>query len=336
MKAIRLKEFRAWERRCTGRVCLPLFAHLIALQFFLVPLVAFGVYGFKFTLAKSAAWTGAVIIAVALDWGVAQPALILLRALVFVLCRGRATRSSELRRSLRMRRRGDAALAARKSDEAVLWLSQAIELKPRDHIAYARRSAAHLDACAHTKAMHDADWCIRAKPNWSQGYLRRARCLDDIDEIDGAIRAAWAAHANDPKNLEVERVLDALLTRRFGLELRYGADTPWSWAPADANSELHFAESAPGVILHAGMDAGRREAFVNPALAPVTSRLIEESKQREKAGLPPPRFLPADAPRPPKHREAHEAQVRVVVRRSSDATGFAMDVCDVLPLRPPR
>ncbi|TDH69872.1 hypothetical protein CCR75_005640 [Bremia lactucae] len=85
--------------------------------------------------------------------------------------------------------KGNAALSAGNSKEAVECYTQAIALDPNDHVFYSNRSAAFLSLDDATSALEDAELCIRTKPDWPKAYSRKGAALHALKRYDEATSA---------------------------------------------------------------------------------------------------------------------------------------------------
>ena len=62
------------------------------------------------------------------------------------------------------------------------------------------RSAALLQLSKTTKALADAEECIRLRPDWDKGYFRRAAVLEALDRLD-EVGAAWGGRHRGARRL---------------------------------------------------------------------------------------------------------------------------------------
>ena len=71
------------------------------------------------------------------------------------------------------KKKGNDAFGAGNHDEAIQFYTQAISLDPDKHVFYSNRSAAYLaKGDAKSKALKDAEKCVKLKPDWVKGYSR--------------------------------------------------------------------------------------------------------------------------------------------------------------------
>lgn len=63
---------------------------------------------------------------------------------------------------------------------------------PDSAVLLSNRSAALLHLSKTTKALADADACIRLRPEWEKGYWRKAAALEMLERLDEVGAACWA------------------------------------------------------------------------------------------------------------------------------------------------
>lgn len=81
---------------------------------------------------------------------------------------------------------GNAALSAKKYDEAIAAYTEAISLDPKEHTYYSNRSAAYLSKGDAEHAYEDGCKCIELNPNWSKGYSRKGAALHAMKDYAAA------------------------------------------------------------------------------------------------------------------------------------------------------
>ena len=82
---------------------------------------------------------------------------------------------------------GNELLQAGKIQEAITVYSQAIDLDPDNHVFYSNRCAAYMKHDSKSKALHDAEKCIKLAPTWSKGYVRLGAAQHSLKRFDAAI-----------------------------------------------------------------------------------------------------------------------------------------------------
>ncbi|KAF8681807.1 hypothetical protein HU200_045246 [Digitaria exilis] len=85
-------------------------------------------------------------------------------------------------------------------------LMQAIELDSTDAILYSNRSFCVLQIGEATRALTDANTCIRMRPEWLKGYYRKGAALMSLKEYKEACDAFLAGLKLDPTNADMERI----------------------------------------------------------------------------------------------------------------------------------
>jgi tetratricopeptide (TPR) repeat protein len=94
---------------------------------------------------------------------------------------------------------GQAALAAKKYDEAITHFTRAIRGNPRSARAYAGRSWAYAAKGEWQKALADSDEAIRRWPELCDGYTAKANVLAETGRVPEALEALNEALRQDPK-----------------------------------------------------------------------------------------------------------------------------------------
>ena len=82
---------------------------------------------------------------------------------------------------------GNDLFQAGKTQEAIVVYSQAIDLDPDNHVFYSNRCAAYMKNDSKSKALHDAEKCIKLAPTWSKGYVRLGAAQQSLKRFDMAI-----------------------------------------------------------------------------------------------------------------------------------------------------
>eukprot|EP00887_Chlorella_sp_A99_P007611 scaffold20.g7611.t1 len=65
------------------------------------------------------------------------------------------------------------------------------------------RSVALLHLSKTTKALADADECIRLRPDWAKGHFRKATVLEVLGRVDEALAAYQTAAHHSPEDRAV-------------------------------------------------------------------------------------------------------------------------------------
>lgn len=85
---------------------------------------------------------------------------------------------------------GNAALQAKKFDEAIAHYTHAISLDGTQHTYYSNRAAAFQSKGDYTSALKDAQKCIELAPQWPKGYARKGAALHAMKRYEEA-RSAY-------------------------------------------------------------------------------------------------------------------------------------------------
>ena len=86
---------------------------------------------------------------------------------------------------MRAKEQGNAAFSAGQHDTAIKHFTLAIRLDKTNHILYSNRSACHASVRNPTKALEDANECLRLAPTWAKGYSRKGAALVVCARLQG-------------------------------------------------------------------------------------------------------------------------------------------------------
>jgi len=78
------------------------------------------------------------------------------------------------------------------------------------HVLYSNRSASFLQMARNTKALEDAQTCVKMKPEWPKGYWRMARALEELQQKKEAEEALMTGLKLEPTNAEMLKSLKKL------------------------------------------------------------------------------------------------------------------------------
>lgn len=111
-----------------------------------------------------------------------------------------------------MKALGNAAFAKKDFNEAIKYFSQAIEVAPEDkaHVLYSNRSGSYASLKDWTKALEDAEACVKLNPSWSKGWNRKGAALFGQGDLVGAYDAYKSALDKDPANAQAKSGLAAV------------------------------------------------------------------------------------------------------------------------------
>ena len=97
-----------------------------------------------------------------------------------------------------------------KFDEAIEAYTKAIDLDGSDHTFWSNRSAAYLAKGDADGAFKDAVECIKVKPDWPKGYVRKGAALHKATRYDEAIEAYEAGLKIAPDDAGLKSGLEAV------------------------------------------------------------------------------------------------------------------------------
>ncbi|XP_044365197.1 ankyrin repeat and protein kinase domain-containing protein 1 isoform X2 [Triticum aestivum] len=101
---------------------------------------------------------------------------------------------------------GEKAIKRKDYHGASKFYTEAIELDPSDATLYSNRSLCYLQTTEADKALHDANTCIKLRPEWIKGYYRKGAALMSLEDYKEACDAFMAGLQLDPGNAEMEKV----------------------------------------------------------------------------------------------------------------------------------
>ena len=118
---------------------------------------------------------------------------------------------------------GNAAFSAGEHAAAIKHFTLAIRLDKTNHILYSNRSACHASVRDPTKALEDANECLRLAPTWAKGYSRKGAALVVRADCKEASPAPTPTPAPSPTPHQVRGdYKEALRAFRQGLEVEPG------------------------------------------------------------------------------------------------------------------
>lgn len=104
-----------------------------------------------------------------------------------------------------LKAQGNAAFAAKDFEKAVGLFSQAISASSQpNHVLYSNRSGAYASLKNYSKALEDADQCVKISPDWSKGYSRKGAALHGLGDYKAAVASYDEALAKDPNNAQAK------------------------------------------------------------------------------------------------------------------------------------
>lgn len=94
--------------------------------------------------------------------------------------------------------------------KAAVLYTKAIKEDPENAVLYSNRCAALLKMNKVSKALADADQCIKLKPEWDKGYFRKGSVHEVVEQYKEALEAFQQAHQKNPDNAEVAQKIRTL------------------------------------------------------------------------------------------------------------------------------
>jgi tetratricopeptide (TPR) repeat protein len=112
---------------------------------------------------------------------------------------------------------GNAQLQQGDAKQAAVSFTKALQLEPRNAALLSNRSAAFLKMGRASRALQDADECLRLDPSWLKAHYRRLMALRaigaDADSLLQTARAALLVDATAVEFIDVIRTLDPVAYR---------------------------------------------------------------------------------------------------------------------------
>mmetsp|Transcript_1407 Transcript_1407/g.3307 ORF Transcript_1407/g.3307 Transcript_1407/m.3307 type:complete len:584 (-) Transcript_1407:76-1827(-) len=112
--------------------------------------------------------------------------------------------------------KGNAALQAGKTTEAIEAYSKAIDLDGANHVYFSNRSAAYLKKGDAVNALEDANSCIGLNPDFSKGYSRKGAALHSLKRYNDSIAAYEEGLAKFPGDKAIQSGLDSVKREKNG------------------------------------------------------------------------------------------------------------------------
>lgn len=88
--------------------------------------------------------------------------------------------------------------------KAAALYSKAIKEDPDNAVLYSNRCEALLQLKKVTKALQDAEDCIRLKPEWEKGYYRKGSVLESLERYPEALEAYQKGLEVKPDNRDIQ------------------------------------------------------------------------------------------------------------------------------------
>ncbi|KAL6637602.1 hypothetical protein ACP70R_025174 [Stipagrostis hirtigluma subsp. patula] len=119
-------------------------------------------------------------------------------------------------RKAELKLHGEKAVKRKDYLGALKLYSKAIGIDRFDATLYSNRSLCYLKIGEPQKALLDAEFCIRLRPNWVKSYYRKGAALMSLKKYEEALEAFSDALELDPNNVEIHKAMreaDEALTR---------------------------------------------------------------------------------------------------------------------------
>lgn len=116
------------------------------------------------------------------------------------------------------RAEGNEAFKASDFLQGAVYYTEAIQLCPELHLAYANRAACFLKTGSPDKALEDATRCTELVPGYAKGWFRKGMALHALKKFGQAIPALTEAEKLEPKNDQIPEAIKMaqLMCRKHG------------------------------------------------------------------------------------------------------------------------
>lgn len=99
-----------------------------------------------------------------------------------------------------LKAQGNQAFAAKNYVEAISFFTKAIQIDAQNHVLFSNRSACYAELHKYKDALEDAEKCIRLKPDWVKGFIRRGAALHGLRQYTEALNAYKSGLELDASN----------------------------------------------------------------------------------------------------------------------------------------
>lgn len=149
--------------------------------------------------------------------------------------------------------KGNAALQAGNTTEAIQHYTSAIRLDGANHVYFSNRSAAYLKKGDAHNALEDANSCIGLNPGFSKGYSRKGAALHSLKRYNDSIAAYEEGLAKFPEDAALKKGLE---------DVKREKDAP----PGGAGGGLPGGLFSPQMMAQLAMDPRTRPMLSDPDL----------------------------------------------------------------------
>lgn len=100
--------------------------------------------------------------------------------------------------------KGNNFLKNKNYHEALKCYTEAIKADPNDHVHHSNRSACNFNMGNYKEALEDASECIKRKPDWAKGYLRKGMAESKLEMVEEAVESYKKGLQFEPNNQQIK------------------------------------------------------------------------------------------------------------------------------------
>jgi len=152
--------------------------------------------------------------------------------------------------------KGNAALQAGKTTEAIEFYTKAIAADGANHLYFSNRSAAYLKHGDANNALEDANSCLGLNPDFAKGYSRKGAALHALKRYNDSVAAYKAGLEKFPDDAGLKSGLAAVQKEKDGPQYGGGGGSPGGGAGL----------FSPQMVAQMMMDPRMRPLLQDPAI----------------------------------------------------------------------
>jgi stress-induced-phosphoprotein 1 len=111
------------------------------------------------------------------------------------------------------KQKGNEAFKKHDYPEAVKHYTEAVKRNPADHISWSNRAAAYTKLMAYSDALKDCEECLKLKPDFVKGYIRKGFTYFAMKEYQKALDTYEKGLLLDPNNEELQNNMAQVMAK---------------------------------------------------------------------------------------------------------------------------